>query len=158
MTRIIFIAFVIFISFSFLIISSSFVFADDTVRDILAKKYQREKDICNVIKEAITEGMNTREVTGISIQMGYDVCLVINCAIEAKGNLEEIINGAIEYGATSDVCSRCAIDAGADALEVSRILETVIGYSPPLAAVLTPLEIGLPGGSPAGGFISPSTF
>jgi hypothetical protein len=158
MKRAIFTAIFIFTFFSFFMISNNFVFAKDTLRDILAKKYQSEKDICNVVKEAITEGMNTRDVTRTSIQMGNDACLVIKCAIEAEGNLEQIINGALEAGTTSDVSSRCAIDAGADAIEVARIFETGLGYSPPLAAVLTPIEIGLPGGNPAGGVISPWTF
>ena len=124
------------------------VLAEETLRDILSQRYNIEKDICLVVKKAILEGMNTKEVTKTCIEMGHDACLVIACAIEAKGNLEQIFIGAREAGVTSDVFSRCALEAGADALEIARILE------PELA----PIETGLPIGSRGGGFISPSSF
>lgn len=157
MKKAIIIVFFAFISY-FLNVTDNHVFAEDILKDVLTKKYQLEKDVCSVVKGAITEGLNVRGVTRTSIQLGYDVCLVIKCAIEAEGNLEQIINGAMEAGATSDVCSRCAIDAGADAIELARIFETGLGYSPPLSAILTPVEIGLPGGSQGGGVISPWRF
>jgi hypothetical protein len=134
------------------------VFAQETLKDILSKKYTEEKDICNVVKKVIKEGLNTKDVTKTSIEMGYDACLVIKCAIEAEGNLQDIISGALEAGVTPDVCSRCAMDAGADPLEIAKALEQGLGYSPPLEAGLKTIEIGLPGGEVAGGVISPSSF
>ncbi len=158
MKKIRMIGFFAFILSFFLSSVDNLVSAEDTVRDILAKRYQLEKDVCKVIEATINEGLNVRDVTRTSIQLGHDVCLVIKCAIDARGSLEQIINGAMEAGATSDVCSRCAIDAGADAIELAKIFETGLGYSPPLSAVLTPVEIGLPGGNQGGGVISPWTF
>jgi hypothetical protein len=134
------------------------VFAEETLKDILSKKYMEEKDICKVIKKVIKEGINVKEVTKTSIEMDYDACLVIKCAIEAEGNLQDIISGALEAGVTPDVCSRCAMDAGADPLEIAKALEQGLGYSPPLEAGLKTIEIGLPGGEVAGGVISPSSF
>jgi hypothetical protein len=134
------------------------VFAEETLKDILSKKYMEEKDICKVIKKVIKEGINVKDVTKTSIEMGYDACLVIKCAIEAEGNLQDIISGALEVGVTPDVCSRCAMDAGADPLEIAKALEQGLGYSPPLEAGLKTIEIGLPGGEVAGGVISPSSF
>ncbi len=158
MKKVIMISLSAFILSFFLISVNNLAFAEDTLKDILAKRYQLEKDVCKVIEVTINEGLNIRDVTRISIQLGHDVCLVIKCAIEAGGSLEQIINGAMEAGATSDVCSRCAIDAGADAIELAKIFERGLGYSPPLSAVLTPVEIGLPGGNQGGGVISPWTF
>ncbi|MEW6571047.1 MAG: hypothetical protein AB1390_07720 [Nitrospirota bacterium] len=157
MNRTFLLTFVLFSVFVFLAFSG-ICLAEDTLKDILSKNYQEEKDICSVVKKTITEGMNAQDVTRTSIQLGHDTCLVIKCAIEAQGSLEQIISGALEAGATSDVCSRCAIDAGADPIAVAKVFETGLGYSPPLAAVLTPVEIRLPGGDPAGGVISPSAF
>jgi hypothetical protein len=134
------------------------VCAEDTLKNILAKKYNAEKDICPVVKKSIMEGLGTKDVTKSCIEMGYDACLVVRCAVEAKGKLEEIIIGALEAGATSDVCSRCALDAGADPLEIAKALEQGLGYSTPLEAGLTTGEISLPGGSGSGGVISPSSF
>ena len=148
---------ILVVGITLLLINNS-AFAKETLKDILAKKYKEEKDICLVVKKAITEGMNVKEVTKTSIEIGRDACLVIKCAIEAKGNLEEIIIGALEAGATSDVCSRCALDAGANPLEIAKALEQGLGYSTPLEAGLTTGEIGLPGGSSSGGVISPSSF
>ena len=126
------------------------VFAEETLTDVLSKRYTEEKDICIVVKKAITEGINTKEVTKTFIGMGTNACLVVKCAIEAKGSLEQIIVGALEAGATSDVCSRCAIEAGTEVPELARILD------PPLGAGLSPLEIGLPSGDSR--FLSPSSF
>ena len=148
---------ILVVGITLLLINNS-AFAQETLKDILAKKYKEEKDICLVVKKAIAEGMNVKEVTKTSIEIGRDACLVIKCAIEAKGNLEEIIIGALEAGATSDVCSRCALDAGADPLEIAKALEQGLGYSTPLEAGLTTVGIGLPGGSSSGGVISPSSF
>jgi len=134
------------------------VFADDTLRSILAKKYSQEKDICPVVKETITDGQDTKEVTKTCIQMGHDACIVIKCAIEANGNLEQIITGALEAGTTPDVCSRCALEAGADPQELARLLEAGLGYTPALAPGLASVEMGPPGGGSAGGKISPSSF
>ena len=139
----------------FPLIKSS-AFAEGTLKDMLTKKYNEEKDICKVVKQIIMAGMNTKEVTKTSIEMGHDACLVVRCAIEANGSLEQVITGALEAGTTSDVCSRCAIDAGADPVAVAKILETGLGYSP-LAAGLPAIEIGLPGGNIGGGTLSPSS-
>lgn len=143
---------------SSLLLAHSPVFAGDTLKDVLSKKYQAEKDICPVVKKTILEGQSSKDVTKTSIQLGHDACLVIRCAIEAKGQLDQVIAGALEVGTTSDVCSRCAIDAGADPAAVAKALETGLGYSPPLAAGLAPVEIGLPGGNRNGGNLSPSGF
>jgi len=124
------------------------VYAGETLKDILTKRYQEEKDICAVVKEAIRKGINAKEVTKICIEMGHNACLVVRCAVEGKGNLEQIIIGALEAGATPDVFSRCTLDAGAEAREIARILEPE----------LSPAEIGLAGGSSGGGLISPSSF
>jgi hypothetical protein len=132
------------------------VFADETMKKILAGKYNEDKDICIVVKKSITGGLNTKDVTKTAIQMGHDACLVIRCGIEAEGNLEQIITGALEAGTTSDVCSRCAIEAGADPAALAKIFETGRGPAPALAGKLTPIEIGYPGGERGGGFLSPS--
>jgi hypothetical protein len=134
------------------------VFAQETVKDILSKEYVKEKDICNVIKKTIKEGINTKDVTKTSIEMGHDACTVVKCAIDAGGNLQDIISGALEAGTTPDVCSRCAMDAGADPLEIAKALEQGLGYSPPVEAGLKTINIGLPGGDVSGGVISPSSF
>ena len=133
------------------------VFAE-SLKDMLTKQFQKEKDICVVVKENIGQGLSAKEITRACIGMGHDACLVVRCAVEAKGNLEQIITGALEAGTSSDVCSRCAMNAGADARELSRILETGLGYSPASGGGLTPVEIGLPGGNRSGGVISSSTF
>lgn len=133
------------------------VFAEETIKDTLTKKYNQEKDICKVVKQTLTAGMNTKEVTKASIQLGHDACLVVRCAIEANGSLEQIITGALEAGTSSDVCSRCAIEAGADPAAVAKALEKGLGYSPPLAAGLPRIEIGLPGGNRGSGTISPAS-
>jgi hypothetical protein len=151
------IAFLVMAMFTISPIVTGSVSAGENLKDILAKKYNEEKDICKVVKKVITEGLNTKEVTKTCIQMGHDACLVVKCAIEAQGSLEQIITGALEAGATSDVCSRCAIEAGADPVAVAKILETGLGYSPPLAAGLPAIEIGLPGGNKGGGTLSPSS-
>ena len=84
--------------------------------------------------------------------------------------MQEIVVGAIEAGAPTDVVSRCAVDVGADVKEVARCVMSAaapglcyyepegLGYSAPAGAGLAPIEVGLPGGDPGGGFISPSTF
>ncbi|MEW6052673.1 MAG: hypothetical protein AB1552_02635 [Nitrospirota bacterium] len=131
--------------------------AEETLRDVLARKFNENKDICKVVKNAISEGLNTKEVVKTCILMGHDACLVVKCGIEAEGSLEQIITGALEAGTTSDVCSRCAIEAGIDPGAVAEILETGLGYSPALAGGLTPVEIGLPGGAPGGGTLSPAS-
>ncbi len=141
-----------------LMFSQSPVFAGDTLKDILSKKYQEQKDICPVVKNTILEGQSSKDVTKTGILLGYDACLVIRCAIEAKGELDQVIAGALEAGTTSDVCSRCAINAGADPAAVAKALETGLGYSPPMGAGLAPVEIGQPGGNTNGGKLSPSGF
>lgn len=133
--------------FAILPLTSNTIFAEETLKDILSKKYKEERDICLVVKKAIAEGMNVKEVTKTSIEMGYDACLVVRCAVEAKGNLEQIIIGALEAGATSDVCSRCALEGGADPRELARIIESE----------MSPIETRLPGGSSGGGYLSPSS-
>ncbi len=133
-------------------------YGEDTLKNMLSKRYKEEKDICPVVKKSITEGINTQEVTRACIETGHDACLVIRCAIEAKGNLEQIITGALEAGTTSDVCSRCAVDAGVKAGNIAKILETGLGYSPAFGAGLTPVEIGIPGGSNKGSVLSRSSF
>jgi len=133
-------------------------YAEDTLKDMLSKRYKEEKDICPVVKKSITEGINTQDVTRACIEAGHDACLVIRCAIEAKGNLEQIITGALEAGTTSDVCSRCAVDAGVKAGNIAKILETGLGYSPAFGAGLTPVEIGIPGGNNKGSVLSRSSF
>jgi hypothetical protein len=138
-----------------LLIANS-VFAEDSLKDIIAKHYAEEKEICPVVKKTILQGMDIKEITRTCVQMGHDVCMVVKCAVEANGNLEQIITGALEAGATSDVVSRCAIDGGADPKNVAKVFETGLGYSPPLAVGLAPVEISFPGGTPGGGSISPS--
>ena len=128
------------------------------VKDGVDKKYKETKDICTVVKKFLSDGMNTKEITKASIQLGHDACLVVRCAIEANGSLDQIITGALEAGATSDVCSRCALEAGADPAAVAKALETGLGYSTPLGAGLTPIDVKLPGGEPGGGTLSSSGF
>ncbi|MEW6586436.1 MAG: hypothetical protein AB1442_12600 [Nitrospirota bacterium] len=132
--------------------------AEETLKDTIARKYAQTKDICPVVKQTINDGINTKEICKSSIELGHDACVVIRCAIAAEGDLLQIITGAIEAGATPDVCSRCAIEAGADPKDVAKALETGLGYSPPMAAGLSPVEIGLPGGNTSGGIISVSSF
>jgi hypothetical protein len=141
----------------FLIVQSP-AFAEDTLKDMISKEFHKEKDICPVVKNAITEGQSSRDVTKTSILLGHDACLVIRCAIEARGQIDQVIAGALEAGTTSDVCSRCAIDAGADPAVVAKALETGLGYSSPVAAAPEPIGTGLPGGNSGGGKISPSGF
>jgi hypothetical protein len=135
------------------------VFAEETIRDVIAREYQQQKDICPIVKRLVKEGNNskdiTKDITKASIILGHDPCLVIKCGIEAKGNLEEIITGAIEAGTTSDVCSRCAIDVGADPAAVAKIIEIGLGY---LVGLSPPLAVAQPGGEdPGGGVVSPSS-
>jgi hypothetical protein len=146
----------VFLASLFPMVSS--VYAEDTLKDILSKRYKKEKDICTVVKGAIQEGMNTKETTKICIELGHDPCLVIKCSIEANGSLDQIIIGALEAGVTSDVCTRCAVDAGADPQQLAKILEAGLGYTPALGPGLTPIEVGVPTGTTAGGVLSPSTF
>lgn len=134
------------------------VFAEETLRNILAKEYTAQKDICPVVKKTIKEGLDTKEVTKTCIQMGHDACLVVKCGIEANGNLEQIIIGALEAGTTPDVCSRCALEVGADPQELARLLGPGLGYTPATAPGLASVEMGPPGGGSAGGKISPSSF
>jgi hypothetical protein len=150
---------VLIISFaSLFLVAQSLAFAGDTLKDMISKEFQKEKDICPVVKETILEGQSSKDCTKTSIQLGHDACLVIRCAIEAKGQIDQVIAGALEAGTTSDVCSRCAINAGADPAAVAKALETGLGYSSPLAAGPEPVEIGLPGGNRSGGKLSPSGF
>jgi hypothetical protein len=136
----------------------SAVFAQDTVKDTVAKEYKEVKDICPAVKQVLKNGLDTKETVKSSIELGHDACLVVRCAIEGGGNVEQVIVGALAAGATSDVCSRCAIEAGASPAEVAKALETGLGYSPPLAAGLPSIEIGLPGDARGGGVLSPATF
>jgi hypothetical protein len=139
------------------LLMGSTVFADESMKDTLSKRYKEARDVCSVVKQALMEGKDTKEVTKISIELGHDACLVIRCAVEGNGNLQQIITGAMEAGATSDVCSKCAIDAGADPIDIAKALETIPGYIPAVAG-LTPINVNVPGGEPAGGFLSPSGF
>ncbi len=143
---------------AFIVSLAAFAFAEETVKDVVDKKYKEIKDIRIVIKNLLSDGMNTKEVTKASIQLGHDACLVVKCAIEANGSLEQIITGALEAGASSDVCSRCALEAGADPAAVAEALETGLGYSTPLGAGLTPIEVRLPGGEPGREPLSPAGF
>ncbi len=129
--------------------------AEDSLKDTIAKQYAEEKDICPVVKKTVLMGINVKDIVKTCIQMGHDVCMVVKCAVETNSNLEQIVTAAIESGATSDVVSRCAIDGGADPKKVAKIFETGLGYSPPLAIGLAPVEITFPGGSSGGGSISP---
>ncbi|MDQ7786790.1 MAG: hypothetical protein RDU01_04210 [Thermodesulfovibrionales bacterium] len=129
-----------------------------TVKDTVSKEYKETKDICPAVKQVLKNGLDTKETVKSSIELGHDACLVVRCAIEGGGNIEQVIVGALAAGATSDVCSRCAIQAGASPAEVAKALETGLGYSPPLAAGLPSIEIGLPGDARGGGVISPATF
>ncbi|MFZ5907429.1 MAG: hypothetical protein ACOYVJ_08500 [Nitrospirota bacterium] len=147
--------------FAFCIIGYPSVYAADgeqTVKDAIVKEFKDTKDICPVVKQVLKSGMDTREIVKSSIELGHDACLVVQCAIAGGGNIEQVISGALAAGATSDVCSRCAIEAGANPAEVAKALETGLGYSPPLAAGLPTIEIGLPGNARSGGVMSPSTF
>ena len=125
------------------------------------------KDICNAVQKTIQEGANAKEIVQTGIKLGHNACLVVKCAIYGGGDLKEIITGAIEAGAPADVISRCALDAGADAGQVARdiLLAGMPGkcyfYPPqeiPLTPELTPIDIGLPGDTRGGGFISPHSF
>jgi hypothetical protein len=128
-----------------LVFTHSSVFAEDTVKNMVAKNYKETKDISLVVKKLIKEGVETKEVVMASIQLGHDACLVIRSAIEAEGNLEQIIAGALAGGATADVCSRCMVEAGIDPARVALAFET--GPSQ--------IDIGLPGHTRGGGFVSP---
>jgi len=143
---------------SALLLMMGTVYADQSLKDTLAQKYNKEKDVCRVVKQALQAGMNTKEVTKSSIELGHEACLVIRCAIEANGSLQQIVTGALEAGTTSDVCSKCAIDAGADPRAVAQALETGLGYTPAEGAGLNPINVNVPGGEPAGGVISSSGF
>jgi len=147
----------VFVSVSLLFCLSGSAFAEQTLKDNLAKRYSQEKDICPVVKNAIYEGLNTKDITKSCIELGHDACLVIRCGIEAKGNLRQIILGAIEAGTTSDVCAKCAMDAGAKAGDIAKILEEGLGYSPAGGEGLTPIEVSVPGGPPSD-VVSSSSF
>jgi hypothetical protein len=158
MKKRLFILFFLVVFFTSLFPMVSSVYAEDTLKDILSKRYIEVKDICTVVKGAIQEGMNTKEVTKTSIGLGHDACVVIKCSIAANGSLEQIIIGALEAGVTADICTRCAVDAGADPQQLAKILETGLGYTPAPGAGLAPIEVGVPSGTTAGGVLSPSTF
>lgn len=136
----------------------SAVLAQETVKDTVAKEFKETRDICPAVKQVLKNGLDTKETVKSSIELGHDACLVVRCAIEGGGNIEQVIVGALAAGATSDVCSRCAIEAGASPAQVAKALETGLGYSPPLAAGLPSIEIGLPGDARGGGIMSPSAF
>jgi hypothetical protein len=138
-----------------LVFSHPSLFAKETVKDIIVKNYKETKDISPVIKKLIQEGIETKDVVMVSIQLGHDACLVIKSAVEAGGNFEQIIAGALAGGATADVCSRCMIEAGADPAKVAQALETVLGYSLAMGSGLSQIDIGLPGHTRGGGFVSP---
>ncbi len=128
-----------------------------------------EKEICSAVKKSIREGMNAKDVVQTGIKLGHNACLIVKCAIEGGGNLRDIVIGAIEAGAPSHVVSRCAIDAGVEVDELTAHIMLMavpgfcyfepegLGYAP-FGEVLAPIEIGLPGGDPGGGFLSPSSF
>ncbi|RMG02508.1 MAG: hypothetical protein D6726_07400, partial [Nitrospirae bacterium] len=134
-----------------------------TVQDYIKQGYREKKDICTVVKNALKEQYDCKDVVQVSIQEGHTACLVVRCAIEGNGPLEAIIKGALQAGATSDVISRCAIDAGAEPREVAGILEREgqpgLGYTPPPGAGPAPITAGPPGGGgTGGGLLSPASF
>jgi hypothetical protein len=131
-----------------LVFAHSSLFAEDTVKELIAKNYKETKDISVVVKKLIKEGVDTKDVVMKSIQLGHDACLVIRSAIEAEGDLEQIIAGALAGGATADVCSRCMVDAGIDPARAALAFET--GPSQ--------IDMALPGHTRGGGFVSPHSF
>jgi len=132
------------------------------VQDYLNEAFIQKKDICEVVKGALKDKYECRDVVKASIQEGHAACLVVRCAIEGGGPLEGIVKGALEAGATSDVISRCAIDAGADLRELAGIMQREglpgLGYTPPPVGGPTPIAVGPPGGGSGGGVLSPSSF
>jgi len=138
-----------------LVFAHSSVYAEETVKDKIAKNYKETKDICPVIKKFIKEAIDAKEVVMASIQLGHDACLVIRCAIEAEGNFERIVAGALAGGATADVCSRCMIEAGVNPQKARQVLETALGSMGP---GLSQIDIDMPGDTRGGGFVSPHSF
>jgi len=142
-----------------LLFLSNIVFAQEAVKNKLSLNNDREKDVCNAVKKAIQEGFNTKDIVKTGIELGHNVWLIVKCAISWGGELKDVVTVAIEAGATSDVVSRCAIDAGAEAKEVAKYIS--IAGLPGLCYLepqkIDPMEIGLPGGNPGGGYLSPSS-
>jgi hypothetical protein len=79
-----------------------------SVKEILAQKYENDKDICPGVKSCVSEGLDTREVVKIGILMGNHPCYVVRCALDAGARMEPTLEGAIEAGARTDVVARCA--------------------------------------------------
>jgi hypothetical protein len=135
-------------------------YAEEIIQDRLSFNSTKEKEICMSIKEAIKDGLNTKQVVMTAIKLGHSACLVVKCAIEGGGDLKEVVTGAIEAGAMSNVVARCSVDAGADPQEVGGYI-LIAGlpdscYFEP--QMLDEREIENPQGEETGGgFLSPST-
>jgi hypothetical protein len=80
-------------------------------------------NICEVIQDAISNGMDEEHVTTSSIELGHSACLVVKCGIAAGGDINKVIGGALAAGSTVDVISKCAIEAGAEPVTVAAAIE-----------------------------------
>jgi TolB-like protein len=106
-----------------LVLLSNPSFAEETMSNMISKKFSEKRDICLVIRSLIQEGKTIKEVVKASINMGYNACFVAKCALEGGGNPEQIINGAIEAGVKSNVIAECAISVREKNDKIARVLE-----------------------------------
>jgi TolB-like protein len=106
-----------------LVLLSNPSFAEETMSNMISKKFSEKRDICLVISSLIQEGKTIKEVVKASINMGYNACFVAKCALEGGGNPEQIINGAIEAGVKSNVIAECAISVREKNDKIARVLE-----------------------------------
>ena len=142
-----------------LVCSAGSVFGAENSNGFLSGKHSGDNDVCRLIKDNITKGVDAKAVTKTNIQLGQNVCYVIKCAIEGGGELRLVIAGAIEAGSTADVITKCSVDAGADPGAIAQILQSVVeglGYSP-LGDEFVPAD-PVPVRTTEGRFISPSAF
>ena len=92
--------------FSFLF--QGIVFAEDSLKDGIAKKAAANKnDIDPVIKDYLKQGTDPRELVKTCILLGFEACKVANTAIVAGADRQLVIFGALDGGATNDELNRC---------------------------------------------------
>jgi len=122
------------------------------------------EDVCELVKNDLERGVDTKTVIKTNILLGNDACLVIMCALDSGAELKPVIIGAIEAGCMPDVVSRCCLNAGAQPLLVAQSLQSLAEPVTPDVPGddigpedVLPVDTEQPGTSP-GGMISPSSF
>ncbi len=148
-----------FICLLFFVCFSASVFGAEARGDLFSGINSGDNEVCRLIKDNISRGVDAKSVTKTNIQLGHNACYVIKCAIDGGGLLRMVITGAMEAGTTSDVITKCCVYAGAEPGMIAQILQSEgegLGYSPP-ADELIPMAPA-PRGTTPRRFISPSSF